>query len=221
MKLNEAKYTRRFNTGEYEFEEYTLSVIADENDDGKELLTELKAEVIAAHTNDPKKKEDKENGKSSSSKHNSKGTKSAAKSNEGADDKSSEDDEATNTEADDSSDSESETSESSEASEGDESSDSEEDTSSSKSSSKSKSAKSEKASGKKFKKSPQHYNRGIEQHKEIFGRVYTTINPDWKKKEETKKQAKSISEELEGEPFLDENGEVVDSFKTRIRKLLK
>lgn len=220
MKLNEAKYTRRFNMGDYEHEEYSLSCIAEEGDIAKELLTELKAEVLDAHTAEPKKqekKEEEENGKSSSTKHNGKRTKSSAKSNEGVDDEGSKDDEAANTETDDGSDSEPETSEGSEDAEGSEGEEPEEKPAKGKSGKAPKEEKGKKA----FKRKPQHYDRSIEQHKEIFSRVLKSIAPDWKKSEESKKKAKEVSEQVEGEPFLDENGEVLDGFKTKVRKLFK
>ena len=65
------------------------------------------------------------------------------------------------------------------------------------------------------------YNRAIERHKEVFSGLLRSIAPDWKKTEESKKKAKKVSEVLEGEDFLDANGEVLDSFKALVKKKLK
>lgn len=77
----------------------------------------------------------------------------------------------------------------------------------------------QKSEGKKsFKKKPQTYNRGIDQHREIFSRVLRSVNPDWKNSDVLKVRAKKISEALEGEDFLDENGEVIAEFKAEVKK---
>lgn len=77
-------------------------------------------------------------------------------------------------------------------------------------------AKAKKAS----KKKAQTYSRSSEQHKEILSTVLKAVAPDWKKTEEGKANAKKTSMEMEGEEFLDENGEVLESFKSQVKKMM-
>ena len=224
MKITEAKYTRRFTTGQYEFEEHTLSCSAgeDENPKGSDLLLELKHEVMQAFAGESipdkvEKKERKKNGKSNNTKNSDEDGKDPGEQNPGDDVKSDKDNEASGDEASDDNNSNSEPDESPKS---EESSVGKEDSGKKAKSSKKSSGDEEKPK-KTFKRVPQTYDRSIEQHKDIFGRAYTAIVPNWRESEASKKKAKQISENLEGEPFLDENGEVIDSFKARIRKFLK
>lgn len=224
MKITEAKYTRRFTTGQYEFEEHTLSCTAgeDENPKGSDLLLELKHEVMQAFAGEStpdkvEKKERKKNGKSNNTKNSDEDGKDSGEQNPGDDVKGDKDNEAPDNEASDDNNS---------SPEPDEDTQNEEapagkEASGKKGKSSKKSSDDEEKPKKTFKRVPQTYDRSIEQHKDIFGRTYTTIVPNWRESEASKKKAKQISEDLEGEPFLDENGEVIDSFKTRIRKCLK
>lgn len=219
MKTTEAKFTRRFNTGEYEFEEFTLSAIVEDDETGSEVLIGLKKEVTHAFAGDVTKEEE-ENAKSNSSKNNDKNGKTTTKKAKGAADEGSDDDEASDNEA---SDDDNDSTEGDEDEAGDESDDGEEETKSSKGKAGAKSSKNAKDEGSKktFKKKPQDYNRSIEAHKEIFSGVLRSINPDWKKSEDSKKKAKKVSEAVEGEEFLDGNGEVLDSFKALVKKKMK
>ena len=57
------------------------------------------------------------------------------------------------------------------------------------------------------------YDRNLEIHKKLFQSLLSEINPDWKK---DPSKAKSVSQTLEGVEFLDESGEIVESFKNKL-----
>lgn len=71
---------------------------------------------------------------------------------------------------------------------------------------------------KKFKKKPQVYQRSNDAHKELFSGVLKAVAPDWKKSPESKAKAKSVSQKLEGQEFLDESGEILPDFKAQVKK---
>lgn len=213
-KLTEAKITKRFNTGEYEFEEYTLSAEPDAKESGVKVLTALKKDILEAFvgeesTSDKKtEKKEKKNAKSRSSGSDNDDEETESEEAEESDGDGAENDEAADAEDSDDSDGESEN-------DGAEEDDEKE------SSAKSKKEKGAKGKGgKKYVKKPQAYNRSIEQHKEIFSGVLRSVSPDWKKSDATKAKAKKASENLEGEPFLDENGDVLESFKSAVKKMM-
>lgn len=228
MNINEAKYTRRYNLGDYEHEEFTLSAVADGEEKGASLLAVLKREVIEAHktviiTEVPEEpKKEKKNGKSK--------TNNAKDSNEDGEDPSSEDSgydgkgdkdyEAASTEA---SYDDNNSAEGGEDDSASEESREEEVPAKGKRGKASKEPKEEKSEkGKKaHRRKPQHYDRSIEQHKDKFKIALESVAPDWKKNEESKRKAKKASENLEGDEFLDENGDVMPEFITKIRKLMK
>ena len=230
--VTEAKYTKRYNTGEFEFEELTLGAVVDEKDSGADVLKELKKQIHEAFTGEaaaeePKpsakkadKKEEKKNGKAKPDSSNDEDAddESSEEETSGDDGESDQDDETTDSEDGNDSDDSSDESESDDSEDGEED-DGEEDSKSSKSgSSKSGKSSTEKAGKKKFVKKPQAYDRGIEQHKEIFSKLVGSVAPDWKKSDASKALAKKTSEALEGTPFLDENGEVVAEFKAEVKK---
>jgi len=241
--ITEAKLEKRYNTGEYEHEVYTLTAVVDEKESGALVLSEMKKQIHEAYSgqaseveeekaapttkSDKKsdKKEEKKNGKSKS-------TKASVANDEDADDESTEeedsgdadesdaDDEAADSED---SDSDDDSSDDSEESDDDSSEDDAEEKSTSKSASKKDSGKSSsgKESGKKkFVKKPQAYDRTIEEHKNIFSKQLGFVAPSWKNSDVTKAKAKKVSETLAGTPFLDENGEVLATFKAELKKLM-
>ncbi len=73
---------------------------------------------------------------------------------------------------------------------------------------------------KKFKSKAQAYDRANETHKEIFSSLLKSVAPDWKKTPESKVKAKIVSEKLEGEDFLDADGEVLPEFKASVKKAM-
>lgn len=232
--ITEAKYTKRFNTGEYQYEEITLVAAVDPKESGVVVLTEMKTQINEAFTGEAAGDDEQETktAKAGKGKKNGKG-KSNSSNDEDEDeqdsdeetgtdeDEGSDDDEASDDEDGDDSDDSSDDSESEEDSEEDS------DEGSSKSSKKGKSSKGAKSSkagkaegGKKFKKKPQNYDRGIEQHKDIFSKVLGLVSPDWKKTDASVAKAKKVSESMEGKSFLDANGEVIAEFKAEVKKLM-
>lgn len=230
--VSEAKVTRRFNTGDFTFEEYTLGAIVDESESGADVLTELKKQINEAFVGEVSKpKQDDKKSTKKEEKKNAKPSKASivddknsddedpASEDAGNDGESDQDDEAADGEDSDNTDDSSDGSEDSAAE--DEASDEEEVTKpAKKGGSKSDSKDADKKGGKKYKTKSQNYNRGIEQHKEIFSGVLRSVSPSWKQSDVLKQKAKKASETLDGTEFLDENGEVLPSFKAEVKKLM-
>jgi len=226
MKITEAKLTKRFNTGDYEFEEHTLSAVV-ENESGASVLQCLREQILEAFSGEVSStKEEKPKAEKKAAK--KKEEKKNAKQANPVDDEES-DDEVTSSEDSGDADEGAENDEATDSKDRDDSDDSADDGESDETDEEAKPAKSSKASskpsaekGKKsFKKKPQAYDRSIEQHKDIFSGVVRSVSPDWKKSDELKARAKKSSEEMEGENFLDENGEVYPTFKTMVARLMK
>lgn len=219
MKITDAKFTRRFKIAEYEWEEYTLAAAIEENETAQEVLGQLKEEVNAAFTGEVKEEEKpakkgKKNGTGKQKRDDTSddSDETDTEANASSNDESNDDDEATD---------DSSSDDDSSSSSGDEGESEETEESSGKSSGKSKGGKKEDDDkGKKFRKKPQSYNRSLEQHKEIFSGVLKSVAPDWKKTDASKAKAKDVSQKMEGKEFLDDNGEVLDSFKAEVKKLM-
>lgn len=239
--INEARFTKRIPTDTYAYEEYSLGAVVDATESGDDVLIEMRRQVSAAFAADlveaterkekPKKadkktakKEEKKDGKSKS-----KASAAVDEEEVGATDEEDDtdndaeslaDDETADDNTEDDSDDSSDDSEDSE--DGEDSDVEEEETkpAKGKTGSSSKGDKSDKEEkGKKgFKKKPQVYTRGIDQHREIFSRVLRSVSPTWKESDVLKARAKKVSEALEGEKFLDENGEVLPEFKAEVKK---
>ena len=229
--ITEAKMTKRFNTGDYEFEEFTLGAIVDEKESGASVLTELKKQIVETFNGEVapestpavetkhKKKEEKKNAKSSkanSSNDDSQNDEDTSDEDAGDDGESDQDDEATDDQDGDSGDSESEDADSDE----DSASEDDEDEAPAKPAKGSAKGGSKK-DGKKYKTKAQTYSRDIEQHKEIFAGILGSVNADWKKSDKTKALARKASEEMDGEHFLDEKGEVLPNFKVMVARILR
>jgi len=50
MRVSEVKFTKRYNVGNYEHEEYSLNAVLEEDENHVEAMSQLKADVIAAYT---------------------------------------------------------------------------------------------------------------------------------------------------------------------------
>ncbi len=74
---------------------------------------------------------------------------------------------------------------------------------------------------KKFKKSGTVYQRSNETHKKIFADHLTNLIPKWKASEASKAKAKKLSLELDGKDFLDADGKGVPSFIAALKKGMK
>ena len=242
MKVIDAKFTRRFVTGEYEFEEYTLTAQVNDGETGSQVLTELKGEVAAAFVGEAtvvpeEKKETKQPAKKQKTKKEEK--KNVKPKADHVDDEDADDEDSASEDAGDDgeSDQDDETTDHEDGDDGDDSSDSDEDSDDSEGDDEEESKPAPKKAGtkkaspakgggkteegkKSFRKKPQTYNRSIEQHKEIFSGLIRSVAPDWKKTEASKAKAKKTSESMVGKEFLDENGEVLESFRSEVKKMM-
>lgn len=193
MKINEIKYMRRFNLGNYEHEEIALAAALDDNESPGEAFSQLKntvhmlaigqevaAEEIPVAPPAPKEKPVK-----------GKKAKVVEPEPEEIEEEEEVDDEELADE---------------------EIQEEEEEAEEAPTPSKGK---------KTFKKKPQTYSRASEQHKEILSKTLREVAPDWQKSQEGKQKAKSCSIKMEGEEFLDENGEVLPEFKIKVKKHMK
>ncbi len=215
MKITEVKFGRKFNTGNYESEEYVVTALVDEDESVSNVFTTLKQEVEAAHSGQQITTTDKaEEDEVDEDPVASKSTKAKSKSAKGDDSADAEEIGGEEEEED-----EAEVEEADEEEAGNDESEDEE--KSKKQSKKSAPSTDGSQAGKaktKFKKKPQVYQRANETHKEIFSTVLKAVAPNWKKDEKSKVKAKNASTKLEGEEFLDEDGNVMDSFKKAIKK---
>lgn len=194
MRISEAKFTRRYNVGQYEHEEYSLvAVLEDGTTSAVAALAKLKADVAAAYggetgaeieaevvaeQEDPKlkkkkaKKSEPEESVSEESSEEETGDEDMAEEDSATEEESAEEDDAPK-------------------------------------------------AAKKFKKKAQTYSRENETHKEIFSDVLKAVAPDWKKTPESKARGKTVSATMEGEDFLDADGEVLAGFKAAVKKLMR
>jgi hypothetical protein len=215
MKVTEVKFTRRYNTGEYEFEEYTASAIVEDSELASTVLQALKLEIAKTFSGEveaapavPKKEEKKKDGKPKSDSRVSKRSKDVEELEEETAEQSSDSTEDEE-EAEDYDSSNDESDNESEA-DGDDSGEEEEKPK----------KKVAPAPKKGFKKKPQEYSREVEAHIAAFSSVLKAVAPDWKKTPESKARAKAVSRKMIGKEFLDENGDVVASFKAEVKKLM-
>lgn len=239
--INEARFTKRIPTEQFAYEEYSLSAAIDPSESGEDVLIEMRKQVSSAFAADlvesteakketkaAKKaatKEEKKNAKSGKSKTRTTDDEDeigeSADEDTGSDDEGVEDDEAADDQVDDDGDDSSDNSEDDEEGSDDADGEDEEDSKPAKGKSgKDTKAPAKETKGKKvFKRKPQVYDRQIDQHREIFSRELRSLKPNWKESDVLKAKAKKASEELEGEDFLDENGEVLASFKATLKAL--
>ena len=185
MRVTEVKYSKKFNLGNYESEEFGLTAVLEEDDVAQVAFIGLKNEVAIAYSGEVTKPEPEELPEPK------KGKKKAKP--EPEVEEETEEEESEETEVEETEETEDEVDDEPKAAKGKKS---------------------------KFKKKPQTYLRSNETHKEIFSNVLKTVAPDWKKTTESKAKAKAASQKLEGEEFLDENGEVLATFKAAVKKAM-
>ncbi len=214
LKVTEVKYTKKFNTGNYESEEYSLTASLESKENPLEVIAELKAQVLQAKSGEAatSEEEDEEEDEEETT------PKSKAKSkaeDESEEDESEDEEETEDEESEDDSDDTDEEDESE-----DEEEESEEEAEEEEEKPK---AKAKKAAPKatKFKSKPQGYTRSDRVHKELLGKTLSAVWPDWKKNPKNKDKALKVSKKLEGVAFLDEKGQVLKSFKDALKKALK
>ncbi len=71
------------------------------------------------------------------------------------------------------------------------------------------------------KKSGSVYSRANETHKALMVEQLTKLFPKWKKTDAGKAKAKAVSKSLDGEQFLDADGDIVNSFILALKKGMK
>ncbi len=199
MKATEIKYARRINLGNYEHEEVAITAVLDEDDSAVEGIGELKkmvAEAVAAGDTGslPGVSAKDPKGKTPAVE---KKTEKKAGEKKGKAVEEKPDDEVESDDADVSDSQEEETIEE---------------------------EKEEKkpAAGKKgFKKKASPYSRTNDTHKALFSEKLTELFPKWKGSDAGKAKAKQISKDLDGEEFLDSEGEMLPSFIASLKKGMK
>lgn len=74
---------------------------------------------------------------------------------------------------------------------------------------------------KTFKPKATAYDRANEVHKSLFSQSLAQVAPKWKSTDAGKAKAKKLSVDLEGTDYLDDNGDVLESFITAMKKGMK
>lgn len=215
MKVSEVKYARKFNTGNYESEEYSVTAIVEEDDSATEVFKQLKTEVASAHSGSAQGETNEEEttaeDQPTCGRRPKKGKGSDSDESKASEEETEEvegEEEAEETEA------------GNDEPEEEETPDESEEKPLKKSRRSTDGAEAGKAGGKKFKKKPQVYQRSNKAHKDIFSSVLKEVAPDWKKTPASTAKGKSVSQKMEGEEFLDENGKVLATFKQSVKKAM-
>jgi hypothetical protein len=196
MTPTEVKYNRRYKTGDYEHEDFTVTAVLDKGDDVVATFGELRADIAKAFAAEVGEPEAEEVPAATAP-----GKKNKKAKEEEPEEVEEEDPEETPEDPEEEESEEEETEEEEEETEEEEAPPAK--------------------TGKKFKKKPQVYNRASEAHKEIFSKMLAGISPGWNKKEDVKARAGKASKDMEGQEFLDEEGNVLDSFSNSVKKLMK
>lgn len=217
MKVSEAKYTRRYTTDvQYEYEEFTVTAVVEDDDNAREVLSQLKADVEAVHAGESSTGSTEDAGQDQEeteeeTKPEKKGKKSKRKPTTIPEEESEEED---------SEDTEEETEEDSEGDTEEEADEEAEDEEEKKPAKKPAGKSSKKSSpGKKgARKTGAVYSRSNEIHKKLFSEQLGKIAPNWKSSEKSKAKAKKLSQDLQGKEFMDADGKIVSSFIIAMRK---
>lgn len=197
----EVKYMKRFNLGNYEHEEFHISVMVGEEETAMEAFCGLKGTVEAAHAGDPialeavskKDIEEEEMPKEKQAKKTRKKKEVKPEPEEEIEEEIEEED--------------------SEEIEEDfvDDSDSDEEEVEEEPAPKKKAAKKTKVT---------LYSRTNDLHKKIFGETLKNFFPKWKDTPEGKAKVQAASKQLEGQPFIDNEGEITDEFIGQLRKAM-
>jgi len=191
MKATEVKYVKRFNLGNYEHEEIGVTVALDEDDSATEAIKELK-ELVNSTCGDCDKAKEPE---AVEEQPEAEEEVVEEKPKRGRKKKEKVEEEPEEVEEE-----ETEEEEVEEVIEEEE----------------------EPAPAKKsLKKKGSVYSRVNDAHKALFVEALNDIAPQWKKTDASKAKAKKLSMELNGQDFLDADGEVVPSFMTALKKGMK
>lgn len=208
MKVSEVKYNRKFNNGNYEAEEFGITMVLDEDETASDAFKQCQEEVKAARSDDNNGGKTNEPAETTQNRRTGKSANKKGKGSQGDDDGSGKiegEEEETETET-----------EKGEDDEGDdkvpENEEEEQDPPPGKKST---------PSGKKFNKKPQAYSRENKAHKDIFASILREVAPKWKDTPKSTAKGRKASTDLEGEDFLDAEGEVLPSFRLSVKKAMK
>jgi hypothetical protein len=207
MQVNEVKYARKFNTGNYESEEYSVTATVEDGENANEVFAKLKEEVIAART-----------GQTTGTTAMSADSAEEVEEQEVVVEEEQVEEQDEEVVEEESEEVEEETAE--EEVEEDESEEEEVEEEVPVKAAKGKKAAATGKGKKTFKPKTQTYSRKNETHKEIFSKVLSAVAPDWRKSKEAKDHARKVSEKMDGTDFLDEDGNVFPSFKELVRKAM-
>lgn len=212
MKVTEVKFTRRYNVGQYEHEEYLVAANLDDGEVASEVLASLKAEVQAAYAGEQSAskmedagQEEEETSEEEKPVKTSKKSKASRTTTRG--EESEEEDTSIPEEEEETEDGEEETVDAEDTEEAVEEEEEE------------KPAKAKKTKERKTKAAA--YDRSNETHKKLFAEILSKINPKWSKEPRLREAAKKASAKLEGKEFLDKSGEMIDGFVLALRKMMK
>lgn len=220
MKVSEVKYARKFNTGNYESEEYSVTAIVEEDDSATAVFQKLKQEVTAAHSGEQSGEANEEETATEDQPTRRRGSKKGKGSNsdKGETENETEEEKTEDVEGEEE---ESETEAGNETEDDSQEESDDEETTSKRSKKLTRSTDGADTGGKvkkNFKKKAQVYQRTNPSHKDIFSTVLKEVAPLWKKDEKSKTKGKLASQKLEGSEFLDDNGKVLASFKQDVKK---
>lgn len=215
MKVTEVKFTRRYNVGQYEHEEYLVAANLDEGEVASDVLSKLKAEVQAAYAGEQSASEMEDAGQEEEeTSEEEKPVKASKKSKvsptttpgEESEEEDSGEEEA-DQEIEDSGDDGETEEEEVETEEVDEVEEEEE--------------KPKAKRGPRTKSKAAKYDRSNETHKKLFAEMLAKMQPKWSKEPRLREAAKKASAKLEGKEFLDKEGELLNDFVTALRKMMK
>ena len=201
IQLTEIKFGMRRNLGNYEHTDVAFSASVAEGQSPEEILEYLKTLAVSSVgeylANEADKKEEGVETPKAAAK--TKGRK-AKDEEEEEEDQDEDSDDSTDDEEDDEDDEEEEVSPKAKA----------------------KKAPAKKAAAPKKKKSKSSpYDRKNDLHKDIVGTMLDEEIPKWRKKKSLEAKSKLASKELDGEDFLDSEGNVLETFKEKFMELME
>lgn len=225
MKVTEAKFTRRYNVGQYEHEEFTVTAMLDDKDDVVETLTILKADVESAHKGEASADSSQEPGREEAeTSEETKPAKAGKKSNPKSTTTRGKESKATTTETE--SEIQDETSDEDDGEDQEAGDDGEEETIDDEEGNEEEeekpSKKATQSPGKKpLKKKGSPYSRSNETHKSLLAKEFRKHFPDWKENAKREAKAKKFSRDSDGKDFLDGEGNIIPEFVKALKAALK
>jgi hypothetical protein len=223
MKVTEAKFTRRYNVGQYEHEEFTVTAMLDDKDDVVETLAVLKSDVEAAHKGEASADSSREPGREEpETSEETKPAKAGKKSSKSDTTTRGKGSKATTTETE--SETQDETSDEEDGEDQEAGDDGEEETIDDEEGNEEEEEKPKKTQspGKKsLKKKGSPYSRSNETHKSLLAKEFRKHYPDWKENAKREAKAKKFSRDSDGKEFLDGEGNILPEFVKALKAALK